>query len=84
MRTIAISIDESSLAAVDRLARAAGRREGGKKGANRSKVVRQAVREFLARQRKNEREERDRQILSAHRSELKREAAALLAEQAEP
>jgi hypothetical protein len=30
------------------------------------------------------REERDRRILSAHRNAIKRQAAALIAEQAEP
>jgi metal-responsive CopG/Arc/MetJ family transcriptional regulator len=83
MKTIAISIDETSLAAVDRLAHAAARRGGEKKGANRSEVVRQAVREFLARQRKHEREERDRRILSVHRDEIERQTASLLADQAE-
>jgi metal-responsive CopG/Arc/MetJ family transcriptional regulator len=83
MKTIAISIDEQSLAAVDRLAHAAARRRGPKQGANRSEVVRQAVREFLARQRRHEREEKDRRILSAHRNEIARQAAALLADQAE-
>ncbi len=83
MKTIAISIDEPSLAAVDRLAHAAARRRGEKKGANRSEVVRQAVREFLARQRRHEREEKDRRILNAHRNEIERQAAALLADQAE-
>jgi len=83
MKTIAISIDEASLAAVDRLAQGAGRRHGGVKKANRSEVVRQAVREFLAHRQRHEREERDRRILSAHRDEIERQAAALLAEQAE-
>jgi Arc/MetJ-type ribon-helix-helix transcriptional regulator len=47
-------------------------------------VVRQAVREFLTRSRKQEREERDRRILSAHRDQIERQGAALVAEQAEP
>jgi metal-responsive CopG/Arc/MetJ family transcriptional regulator len=84
MKTIAISIDEASLAAVDRLASAAARRRGAKTGANRSEVVRQALREFLARQRRHEREERDRRVLSAHRTEIERQGASLVAEQAEP
>ena len=84
MKTVAISIDEASLAAVDRLARAGGRRGGRGKGGNRSEVVRQAVQEFLARRQRREREEKDRQVLSAHRDEIERQAAALLAEQAEP
>ena len=84
MKTIAISIDEESLAAVDRLAQAAGRRVGGRKAANRSEVVRRAVREFIGRQRKHEREERDRRILGTHRDQIERQAASLVAEQAEP
>jgi len=84
MKTIAISIDEASLAAVDRLARATGSRRGGRKRANRSSVVRQALQEFLARQVRHEREEEDRRILAAHRDAIGRQAAALLAEQAEP
>jgi len=84
MKTIAISIDEESLAAVDRLAQAAGRRVGGRKVANRSEVVRRAVREFIGRQRKHEREERDRRILGTHRDQIERQAASLVAEQAEP
>jgi metal-responsive CopG/Arc/MetJ family transcriptional regulator len=84
MKTIAISIDEVSLAAVDRLAQAAGRRQGRGKKANRSEVVRRAVQEFLERQRRHEREERDRRILSAHRDEIERQGASLVAEQAEP
>jgi metal-responsive CopG/Arc/MetJ family transcriptional regulator len=83
MKTIAISIDETSLAAVDRLAQAAGRRRGGRKTANRSEVVRRAVREYIARQRRHEREGRDGRILSAHRDRIEREAEALVAEQAE-
>jgi metal-responsive CopG/Arc/MetJ family transcriptional regulator len=83
MKTIAISIDEASLAAVDRLAQAAGRRRSGRKGPNRSEVVRQALREFLARRRRHEREERDRRILSEHRDEIERQAASLVAEQAD-
>ena len=84
MKTIAISIDEASLAAVDRLAQAAGRRQGRGRKTNRSEVVRRAVQEFLERQRRHEREERDRRILSAHRDEIGRQGASLVAEQAEP
>jgi RNase P/RNase MRP subunit POP5 len=42
------------------------------------------VQEFLARHRMREREDRDRGILRAHRGEIERQAAALVAEQAEP
>jgi metal-responsive CopG/Arc/MetJ family transcriptional regulator len=83
MRTIAITIDDASLAAIDRLARGAGRRVPGKR-ANRSEVVRRAVQEFVARHQRLEREEKDRRILGAHRDLIGRQAAALVAEQAEP
>lgn len=83
MKTIAISIDEESLAAIDQLARAPGRRRG-PKPANRSEVVRRAVQEFIARHRRVEREEGDRRILAAHRELIARQAKALVAAQAEP
>jgi len=83
MRTIAITIDEASLAAIDQLARGAGRHLPGKRG-NRSEVVRRAVQEFVARHQRLEREEKDRRILGAHRDLIERQAAALVAEQAEP
>jgi len=82
MRTIAISIDEASLAALDRLA--AGRRRGGTKRANRSEMIRRAVQEFIARHRKREREGKDGRILRDHRVLIARQAALLVAEQAEP
>jgi hypothetical protein len=46
-------------------------------------VVRRALREFIARQRRHEREKRDRRILGAHRDQIERQAASLVAEQAE-
>jgi metal-responsive CopG/Arc/MetJ family transcriptional regulator len=83
MKTIAISIDEASLTAIDRMAQAPGRRRGRKRRANRSDVIRQAVREFIARERKHEREQRDRQVLAANREQIERQAQALVGEQAE-
>jgi metal-responsive CopG/Arc/MetJ family transcriptional regulator len=83
MKTIAISIDEASLAAVDRLARAARRRPGGGGRPSRSEVIRQAVREFVARHRKREREESDRKVLAENRERIERQVSALVAEQAE-
>lgn len=83
MKTIAVSIDEASLEAIDQLARARGRRRGGSP-ANRSEVVRRAVQEFIARERRHEREEKDRRVLAAHRELIARQAEALVAEQAEP
>jgi len=83
MKTIAISIDEASLAAVDRIAQAASRRRGGKREANRSEVIRRAVREFLADQKRHESEESDRRVLAANRDRIEREARMLVAAQAE-
>lgn len=83
MKTIAISIDEESLAAVDRLAQAT-RRRGGKREANRSEVIRRAVWQFLAHQKRHEREESDRRVLAANREQIEREARVLVAEQAKP
>jgi metal-responsive CopG/Arc/MetJ family transcriptional regulator len=83
MKTIAISIDEASLAAVDRIARTAGRRRGGKREANRSEVIRRAVREFLAHQKRHEREESDRLVLAANRERIEREARSLVTAQAD-
>ena len=83
MKTIAISIDEETLAAVDRLARAT-RRRGAKREANRSEVIRRAVRQFLAHQERREREESDRRVLAAMREQIEREGRVLVAEQAKP
>jgi metal-responsive CopG/Arc/MetJ family transcriptional regulator len=84
MKTIAISIDEASLAAIDRIAQAAGRRRGQKGQANRSEVIRRAVREFISRGKRREREDSDRRILEANRELIERQAEALVGEQAEP
>jgi Arc/MetJ-type ribon-helix-helix transcriptional regulator len=83
MKTIAISIDEESLVAIDQLARASGRRRG-TRPANRSEVVRRAVQELVAREKRREREAKDRRALAAHRELIARQAGALVAEQAEP
>lgn len=84
MKTIAISIDEASLAAIDRLAQQARRGRSRKGRTNRSEVIRRAVREFIIRSRKREWEESDRQILAANRELISRQAEALVSEQAEP
>ncbi|PYQ19851.1 MAG: hypothetical protein DMF81_20545 [Acidobacteria bacterium] len=86
MKTIAISIDEASLAAIDRIAQAARRRRGQRRSpkgqANRSEVIRRAVREFIARGNRREREDSDRQILAANREQIARQTEALVGEQA--
>jgi len=74
MKTIAISIDEPTLAAVDRIA------HGGEK-TSRSRVIREALGEFIERRERAAREERERRVLARHRDRLARQAAALVAEQ---
>ena len=86
MKTIAISIDEPTLIALDRfaaeLSQGGGRK--GKRPRNRSEIVRMAVQAFVARQEKLRREENERHVWARHRARLARQAAALVAEQAEP
>jgi metal-responsive CopG/Arc/MetJ family transcriptional regulator len=74
MKTIAISIDEKTLTALDRL-QTSGRM-------NRSAVVRRALREHLDQLSRAERETKERAIFARNRKLLERQAAALVAEQA--
>jgi metal-responsive CopG/Arc/MetJ family transcriptional regulator len=83
MKTIAISIDEVSLIAIDRMARAAGRGTGRKGRGGRSEVIRQAIREFITRHQRREREDSDRKALAENRETIERELSALVADQAE-
>jgi metal-responsive CopG/Arc/MetJ family transcriptional regulator len=78
MKTIAISIDEPTLGALDRLAKK--ERVRGK----RSELVREALVEFLARRQGLEQETIERAAISKHRSLLARQAKAMVAEQAKP
>ena len=80
MKTIAITIEEETLRRVDRVA--AARRTGST--ANRSLVIRAAVREYLARIERTAEDERERAILKRHARRLSRQAAALVKEQAKP
>jgi metal-responsive CopG/Arc/MetJ family transcriptional regulator len=77
MKTIAISIDETTLARVDRLA--------GRRGTtNRSRVIREAVQDYLARLERAAEDEREDAIVRRHRARLARQAHALVREQARP
>ena len=58
------------------------RRAGAGRSANRSKVIRQAVAEYLARLERAEEEERERAVFRRHRTRIRREAAALVRVQA--
>jgi len=70
------------LARVDRAAMADRRRPGGT--ANRSRIIRTAVQEHLARLERLAEEDRERGILRRHAKRLARQAAALVDEQAQP
>lgn len=77
MKTIAITIDEDTLARVDRLASRDGTN-------NRSQVIRQAVQEYVSRLERATEDEREDAIVRRHRSKLARQTRALVREQAKP
>jgi metal-responsive CopG/Arc/MetJ family transcriptional regulator len=77
MKTIAISIDDTTLKRVDSLV-AAGQ------GKNRSQIVRRALQELATRVERELEEERERAILRRHQKRLNRQAAALIRGQARP
>ena len=81
MRTIAVSIDEATLEALDHLDPEPN--DAGE-SISRSEIVRRALREYIERRHKAAREEKERSIIAANRAALAREAAALVAEQARP
>ena len=88
MKTIAITIDEETLR---RLRGWAGRVATGDPGGrgprqnlSLSKVVREAVREYLDRAGRAEAEARDREAIARNRDVLRRQAKALVEEQAKP
>ena len=81
MRTIAISIDEESLATLDRMAAGGA---GGRGTGNRSALVRAAIEEYIRHRQRNEAEREEDRIIRKNRSRLARECRALLEEQAEP
>lgn len=76
MKTIAVTIDESTLQLLDELAAASPRHR------SRSVLVRAAVRDFVERERQRAIEEREGAILRRHKLRLARQAKALLGEQA--
>ena len=78
MKTIAITIDEDTLRRVDRLAPRRG------SAGNRSRLIRQAVHEYVTRVERQLAEEQESVILRRHRAGLGRQTKALIAEQAKP
>jgi metal-responsive CopG/Arc/MetJ family transcriptional regulator len=84
VKTIAISIDTETLHRLERIVRASPKDPSSKRRRpNRSEVVRRALEEFVARQERRDREERDRKALAADSARLHREEKALVAEQAD-
>ena len=75
MKTVAVTLDAASLAALERLT-------SGPSPRSRSAVVRQAVMALSEETLKREREEHERRILSTHRAKLGRQAKALIRDQA--
>jgi metal-responsive CopG/Arc/MetJ family transcriptional regulator len=53
-------------------------------GSSRSRLVRAAIGDYLARETKRQRETAERKIWEKHQRRLERQARALVAEQAEP
>lgn len=81
MQTIAISIDEPTLKAIDRLRAGAGK---GAKRASRSELIRRAVQQFVEDQERLAWEARDAALIERHHRRLNAEAQAALEDQAEP
>jgi metal-responsive CopG/Arc/MetJ family transcriptional regulator len=88
VKTIAISIDEATLEALDRLVQAdiklGPQKRASRRSGSRSLLVRRALLEFITNRERAEREAKEGAIFAKHRSKLQREAKALLDEQAEP
>ncbi|MBI1963613.1 MAG: ribbon-helix-helix protein, CopG family [Candidatus Rokubacteria bacterium] len=76
MKTIAVTVDDATLKVLDELTTGAGRRRA------RSALVRAALREFVARERRRVSEEREREIFRRHRKQLAREGRLLIEGQA--
>lgn len=86
MKTIAISIEEGMLARLRKLASVPGEenRANRRRRYSISELVREALRDYLARSERHLREESDRRALARHRKLLRKQAEALIVEQAEP
>ncbi len=76
MKTIAITVDEETLALIDEL------RGSSKEFRSRSALVRAAIREYAALEKKRSQEEREREIIRKNKNLLDRQLKALIAEQA--
>lgn len=78
MKTIAITIDDASLKRLDHLV--ASQESAWR---SRSELVRQALRDFLDCIEREREEKRETEVFRLHRDRLRRQAAALVKDQAE-
>ena len=76
MKTIAVTIQEDMLERIDRLSAGKGM------ASNRSRIIRDAVQEYLSKRERQIEEERETQIFRRHKAKLALQAAALVKEQA--
>ena len=74
-RKTSVTLAEETVAAIDELATA---------GKNRSRIIEEAVNEYLERRERELRDRRDLEILNRHAERLNREVEDILAYQAEP
>jgi metal-responsive CopG/Arc/MetJ family transcriptional regulator len=79
VKTSAISIDEEMLACMDRLVG-----QGGRGATNRSRLIRQAVREHLVRLERMREDTREATLVRRHRGRLARQARTLVRAQTNP
>jgi len=77
MKTIAITIEEDTLRRIDQVAGARGQST-----TNRSKFIREAINQHLSEIEKASEEQLEREIFKRNRGKLRREALALIKEQA--
>ena len=77
MKTISITVDEAVLARLDRLANS-----DLQEGANRSSMIRDAMRTYVAGLERRIDEDREREVFGKRRAQLEKEAVALVREQA--
>ena len=77
MKTIAITMDDDTLRRVDTLIGRTGQAR-----TNRSRVIRQAVQEYVSRVERVAEDEREAAVVRRHRGRLSRQASALVREQA--
>ena len=77
MKTIAVTMDESLIRRIDRLSSQKGAAK-----TNRSRIVREAVADYLSRVEHEAEQEREQKIFRRNREKLAKQTAALVKEQA--